>query len=83
MNALVPGSLQAIIDECGLQVVRTEQAHGGDINQAFCLFTATGKYFPKVNQAALYPDMFLKEAAGLSALIKRRRWLFLRSSKPE
>lgn len=68
MNASIPLSLQAIIDDCGLPVQRTEQVNGGDINSAYCLHTRSGKYFLKVNQAAIYPDMFLKEAAGLSSL---------------
>jgi fructosamine-3-kinase len=72
MNAFPPLSLQAIIEDCGLQVQRTEQVHGGDINAAFCLHTSTGKYFLKVNQAVQYPDMLLKEAAGLSQLKKTR-----------
>ena len=72
MNAVTPVSLQAIFDDCGLQVRLSEQVHGGDINQAFCLHTATGKLFLKVNQAGLYPDMFLKEAAGLNALTKTK-----------
>lgn len=72
MNAVTPVSLQAIFDDCGLQVRLSEQVHGGDINQAFCLHTANGKYFLKVNQAGLYPDMFLKEAAGLNALTKTK-----------
>ncbi len=72
MSASLPLSLQAIIDDCGLTVLRTEQVHGGDINAAFCLHTSNGKYFLKVNQAVLCPDMFLKETAGLSQLKKSR-----------
>lgn len=72
LNMSIPLPLQAILTETGLQVLRTEQVHGGDINQAFCLYTATGKFFLKVNQAGIYPDMFLKEAAGLSQLKKTK-----------
>jgi fructosamine-3-kinase len=72
MKASPPLSLQEIIDDCGLSVQQTEKVHGGDINSTFCLYTSTGKYFLKVNQAGLYPDMFLKEAAGLSTLHKTR-----------
>ncbi len=72
MNASLPFSLQAIFDDCGLTVVKTGQVQGGDINAAFCLETMDGKYFLKVNQAQLYPDMLLKEAAGLSSLKKSK-----------
>jgi len=72
MNAFLPLSLNAIIEDCGLQVQRFEQIHGGDINNAFCLHTSNGNFFLKVNQAGLYPDMFLKEAAGLSEIKKTR-----------
>lgn len=72
MNAPLPLSLQAIYDDCGLTAEKTIQVHGGDINAAFCLHTSAGKYFLKVNQAQLYPDMFLKEAAGLSCLRKSK-----------
>ncbi|MCW3091171.1 MAG: hypothetical protein JWP81_2240 [Ferruginibacter sp.] len=60
--------LQSIIADCGLTVSRYEAVHGGDINRAYCLYTATGKYFLKVNDHQRYPDMFVKEAAGLLAL---------------
>ncbi|MBI5370956.1 MAG: fructosamine kinase family protein [Sphingobacteriales bacterium] len=65
--------LQPILDDCGLSVLRAERVHGGDINEAWCLYTAHDRYFLKVNNADLYPDMFLQEAAGLSCLKKAGR----------
>jgi fructosamine-3-kinase len=61
-------SLTRIIEECGLNVIRQEAVHGGDINRSYCLHTRTEKYFLKVNDAARYPLMFAKEAKGLQAL---------------
>jgi fructosamine-3-kinase len=57
-----------IFEDCGLQVTGYEPVHGGDINSAFCLNTADGNYFLKVNDAQPYPGMFEKEADGLTAL---------------
>ena len=57
--------LQNIFKECGLNVQRYEQVHGGDINSAYCLFTSTRKYFLKVNDKNKYPLMFEREANGL------------------
>jgi fructosamine-3-kinase len=62
--------LKNIFDDAGLNVVRYEQVHGGDINEAFCLFTDNGKYFLKINDADKYPGMFQKEANGLDMLRK-------------
>ena len=60
--------LQNIFDDCGLKVQRYESVHGGDINDAWCLITSTGKYFLKVNDKRKYPLMFEKEAKGLELL---------------
>lgn len=61
-------SLQLIFKDCGLNVQRFEQVHGGDINKAYCVFTTTGKYFLKVNDQHAYPLMFEREANGLDNL---------------
>lgn len=62
-------SVQNIIKETGLQIRHITPVAGGDINEAFCLESADGqKYFLKVNDAARYPAMFVKEATGLKAL---------------
>jgi protein-ribulosamine 3-kinase len=62
--------LNKIFDDCGLVVQRHEQVHGGDINNAYCLFASQGKYFLKVNNKDKYPLMFEKEARGLDLLRK-------------
>jgi fructosamine-3-kinase len=60
--------VQNIFKDCDLNVHRYERVHGGDINLSYCLFTATGKYFLKVNDKNRYPLMFAKEANGLDKL---------------
>lgn len=64
--------LQDIIEDCGLLVNRYEQVHGGDINKAYCIYTNSERFFLKVNDAASYPHMFEREAAGLTELKKHR-----------
>ena len=62
--------LQDIYKNCGLIVQSFGQVHGGDINDAYCLHTSTGKHFLKVNDKNAYPAMFEKEASGLDLLRK-------------
>ena len=71
--------LKNIFDDCGLNVQRFEQVHGGDINKAYCLFTSTGKYFLKVNDKNEYPLMFEKEAKGLDKLREHCALIFHKS----
>jgi len=59
---------QNIFTDCQLAVQRYERIHGGDINDAYCLITSTGKYFLKINDKNKYPEMFEKEARGLDLL---------------
>ena len=61
-------SLQAILDDCELQVTHIDRVHGGDINECYCLYTSHQKYFLKVNKAITYPGMLVQEALGLKAL---------------
>lgn len=61
-------SLQSIFDDCNLRVTHHTRLHGGDINNAYCLTTADGKFFLKVNDAVKYPSMFECEAEGLKTL---------------
>jgi fructosamine-3-kinase len=61
-------SVQKIFDDCGFTVSSYEEVHGGDINDAYCLHASGKKYFLKVNDAARYPQMFVKEARGLKIL---------------
>lgn len=60
--------LNNIFKDCGLNVQRSEQVYGGDINSSYCLFTRTEKYFLKVNDKNRYPLMFEREANGLDKL---------------
>jgi fructosamine-3-kinase len=62
--------LQLIVEDTGLLFTRAERVGGGDINAAWCLHAKETKCFLKMNDAALYPGMFAKEAAGLAALQK-------------
>lgn len=49
-------------------LVSAVPVHGGDINTCYRLHTTAGVYFLKLNDAAKFPRMFAKEAAGLNAL---------------
>lgn len=60
--------LQTIFNQLDMPVHRTESVHGGDINNAWCIYTNDKKYFLKTNDAARYPGMFAKEANGLALL---------------
>ena len=60
--------LQNIFSTCGLNIQRYEQVHGGDINNAYCLFASREKYFLKINDRVKFPGMFQKEANGLDIL---------------
>lgn len=62
--------IQDIISQCGLSVQRFERVSGGDINDAYCVYTKTGRYFLKLNDKDHYPAMFEKEARGLELLNK-------------
>lgn len=57
-----------ILEACGLGGADTRPVPGGDINSAFCARHRGADYFIKVNDAALYPAMFLKEANALKVL---------------
>ena len=70
---LIMEVLKNIFIDCGLDVRLSEQVHGGDINQTYCLFASSGKYFLKVNDRNKYPLMFEKEAHGLDLLRKHCR----------
>jgi len=61
-------SLQPILDHLEIKINRYEPLHGGDINDAYCLYGDHEKYFLKVNSANRYPGMFEKESRGLTAL---------------
>lgn len=60
--------LQNILKDTELNIQTYQRVHGGDINEAYCLYGDDNKFFMKVNDAATYPQMFEKETAGLQAL---------------
>ncbi len=62
--------LQQIAIHQGWQLQQASPVYGGDINQAFALDTNKGRFFIKLNDAGQYPEMFLAEADGLTALQK-------------
>lgn len=61
-------SLHDILSDYGAGIIHYEAVQGGDISHSYCLHAPNVKYFLKVNDAALYPHMFEKEAEGLGAL---------------
>ena len=65
--------LEKIFDDCDLKITRYERVHGGDINNAYCLSSTSGKYFLKVNDEAKFPHMFSYEANGLDLLRNNSR----------
>ncbi len=60
--------LETILDHLNIRVNRYEAVAGGDINESFCVYSAGGKFFLKVNDGKLYPRMFEREANGLNTL---------------
>ncbi|WP_346239166.1 fructosamine kinase family protein [Niabella insulamsoli] len=57
-----------LFEHLKLSVTGLEKVSGGDINEAFRVVTASRDYFLKVNDAARFPDLFLREAEGLEKL---------------
>lgn len=60
--------MQQLLPHLNFSITKISPAHGGDINKAYCIEAAEGKFFLKVNDAARYPALFEKEANGLKAL---------------
>jgi fructosamine-3-kinase len=50
------------------ELISAVAVHGGDINNSYRLETKDNVYFLKLNDAAKFPGMFEKEAAGLKVL---------------
>lgn len=55
-----------------IKIESVKSISGGDINDAYCLFTNEGKFFIKSNLAKKFPDMFNAEAKGLKLLAKQQ-----------
>ncbi|QJD98163.1 fructosamine kinase family protein [Mucilaginibacter robiniae] len=51
-----------------VQLTSVSPISGGDINEAYCLHTNTGKYMMKLNSKQAYPGMFACESEGLNAI---------------
>ena len=51
-----------------VEISSSRPVSGGSINQAFQIKTNHGSFFLKYNDAARFPQMFEKEAKGLSLL---------------
>ncbi len=62
-------TIDALQSYLGKTVTNSTTVSGGDINDAYCIQTASGKFFLKLNDASKFPGMFAAEAEGL-ALIK-------------
>ncbi len=62
--------IQSILQSENLTSYQYKSVSGGDINQAFCIYNDTDKFFLKINNASLYPGMFKAESEGLNALNK-------------
>ena len=60
--------IHAIAAACNIALTGYREVSGGDINKAYCLHASDQKFFLKLNDAGLLPDMFKKEAYGLEAL---------------
>lgn len=50
------------------EIHSTSTLSGGDINQVYKLRTSSGNFCIKVNDADIFPGMFIKEAIGLNLL---------------
>ena len=61
-------SIQAILQDCGLNNIQVRAVSGGDSNQSFQLLNSESTYFLKINDAAAHPLLFQREAEGLDAL---------------
>ena len=64
----MPISGKYLSEVLGADIQRIEQVQGGDISQSFCLQTKEKQIFLKQNNALKYPEMFAREAEGLSAI---------------
>lgn len=76
-SRMQPDTLHIISNHLLLQdidLVRSTPVSGGDINQAFKLYTNNAPLFLKLNDAKRFPRMFEKECNGLVALAETTGW---------
>jgi fructosamine-3-kinase len=68
--AILSNQLQSL----GIDVLRLSPIAGGDINEAFKVYTNDTPLFLKLNDAMRFPQMFGKECDGLRALAETAGW---------
>ncbi len=66
--------INQIVADNNLEYINCTTVIGGDINTAYYVETARGKFFLKLNSETDFPDMFEREAEGLKAL-QQATWL--------
>lgn len=59
---------EKIFESLGIKADSIEPVHGGDISQAYCVYSGKGKYFLKTHDTEPFPNLFATEANGLKAL---------------
>jgi len=67
-TTLDPNIIELIQAHCGMEIRRVVRLVGDDIHQAYQLYDGEHFYFLKASINPAYPDIFIKEVAGLSAL---------------
>ncbi len=60
--------INTIQQKLSLSIQNTTAVSGGSINHAWCILTAKGKYFVKINNTYQFPGMFQAEARGLTLI---------------
>lgn len=63
-------NIKQICNNHSLEYISSKPVSGGDINVAYMIETAKGKYFLKLNSLLRFPLMFKREAEGLTELHK-------------
>lgn len=67
--ALISDALRSAFEQLtGQHIIQVDHLTGGDINEAYLLSTASGKYVLKANTKATAPAMFAAEQKGLQIL---------------
>lgn len=61
-----------IADLLGSPITKITPLSGGDISQAYCIYSQSDRFFCKVNQKASAHRMFIEEKAGLEAIAQTK-----------